>query len=164
MNCKKMDKLANELATTVQDQYLDHGLSKWNMAHWFSTHDRYALNELVYESLTETWESSIGIDDNPTPEAIERRHMSVDCGTAACAGGWATAFFDELFINTSGMIEYDGVEGRSALCRFFGLTTQEADDLFLMESYPGEHVQIEPIDVAEKIRDMLESYDTDDWR
>jgi len=153
MNCKKLDKLANELATTVQDQYLDHGLSKWNMAHWFST-QRSKATAPCY-----------GVDDSPTPEAIERRHMSAGCGTAACAGGWATAFFDELYIDGNGHIAYDGVTNRSALCRFFGLTTREADDLFFLDNYPEEGRDcVEPIDVAEKIRDMLESYDTDDWR
>ena len=146
MDRTKLEKLANELSTEVQDQYEKHGLEKWNMDHWFSIQrdPRHSLHSLV---------------DSPEPDAIKRQQIGLresGCGTAACAGGWATAFFDELIINDCGHIEYDGHENRSALCAFFGITTAEADDLFMTENYPDDGWDcIEPIDVAEKIRYLM---------
>ena len=85
--------------------------------------------------------------------------MSVTCGTAACAGGWATAFFADLIINDNGMIEYEGRHNMNALALFFDLSADEADVLFLPDNYdwrPGDPDDVlQPKDVSERILGML---------
>lgn len=141
MNHVKLKTLADELATTVQATYEKRGCQKWNMAHFFSTPG---------------WNSRhVTGRDRPTDDTIERQHMSVTCGTAACAGGWATAFFADLIINDNGMIEYEGRHNMNALALFFDLDSDEADALFLPEGYESYAAEIEPKDVAEMITSML---------
>lgn len=80
-----------------------------------------------------------------------------DCGTVACACGWAaiTPWFKQQGLSLDGGTPtFDGWHGLSAAAEFFGLDRYDAERLFLGFGYDSEPV--EPSDVALAIRTLIE--------
>lgn len=79
-----------------------------------------------------------------------------DCGSAACAGGWACRIpeFNEagLSIGLSLSPEYKGSYGLHGLMRFFDITWGQATRIFLPDSYESRP---SPTDVSDRIEELL---------
>jgi hypothetical protein len=91
-----------------------------------------------------------------------------DCGTAACACGWATTIFPELTLSqTPGYdkprlrpaLQKEHLTDGEAIERFFGLPISDDFDafayLFEVESYPSRNPR--PKTVAKRIRHFVET-------
>lgn len=72
-------------------------------------------------------------------------HASLKCGTTACALGWATAVFPQLYydVETSSILiknhEYDNYELNEETAKvFFGLTEDGFEDLFMGSAKTGK--------------------------
>lgn len=97
--------------------------------------------------------------------AAERFNMCVwadgpleECGTAGCAGGWATVLFREKGLRLEGMPlspTYMGKSGMVALMEFLGLDFGEVGSIFCPARYPGISPRITPAMVADRIEEIL---------
>ncbi len=86
-------------------------------------------------------------------------YTKTDCGTIACAGGWAAldpGFQADGLKPDAGMPTYAGERGFAALIRFFGLSSVT---LFMPYGYPLHRYpgRIRPADVAARVRELLEA-------
>lgn len=70
-----------------------------------------------------------------------------ECGTTACAGGWATQAFPRSGLRLvydeydHGLleVEYKGEKGFDALASFFDISLSDSERLFFSGSYPPDH-------------------------
>lgn len=74
-----------------------------------------------------------------------------ECGTTACACGWATTIFDDLEL-VNHLIRYKGYDSWFAVSDFFELSITEAEELFNPDHY---YEKATPKMVATKIREFL---------
>ena len=93
------------------------------------------------------------------------RNKQPTCGTAACAAGWATTIpsFRKagLYLTVWGPAYQDlntrssdgSTNGYNALARFFGISYDDASELFDPSKYHDNHV--EPEDVVERLDTLL---------
>jgi hypothetical protein len=90
-----------------------------------------------------------------------------NCGSPACAAGWAMS--DPWFQSQGlkkftklGIPTFDGLAHTEALEAFFDLT-EDQSNLFHQDGYDADgegYITVEPADVANKIRELLDSTST----
>lgn len=93
------------------------------------------------------------------------------CGTAACALGSAAIYApfnamglklaeDESGFFATGTLtpSYMGEDGVDAGSKFFGITEEEATDLFIPEEYEKNCHYITPRDVAKRVQKVISTY------
>lgn len=97
---------------------------------------------------------------SPRPEPGKAPTVG-DCGTVACAVGWATtvpelsrAGLRLAWCGVSAYPVYGGLTDGPAVAAFFGLSEQEEEQLFRGESYPP-HREVTPLGVARRVRAFL---------
>jgi hypothetical protein len=109
MNVDNMIKLA-ELIESLPEK-------KFNMTYWSSEIQGFTH------------------DGNVTYYANNQKIDYYDCTTAGCIAGWAIALKNNLRADLMVANSADNVAGiKEIACNFLGLTKEEGDNLFLMES------------------------------
>lgn len=103
--------------------------------------------------------------DKPLNIKIPDNFVNVSCTSAACALGW---FASDRTFRRAGLrwyetangdgIDYNNHKDQYAGAAFFGLTSREADNLFLPDRYMETTDDITPRHVAERIRKLIKKY------
>jgi hypothetical protein len=102
------------------------------------------------------------------PKVTTNLHVPEDCGSVACALGWACRIpeFMENGLYMEGTIpciikrngrgyRNEGLFGTRAGAYFFDISSEEAESLFLSNRYQSFSGDIKPQEVAEKIRKLV---------
>lgn len=103
----------------------------------------------------------ITILTNLEPDQLNMHTWATECGTAACAAGWAA--LDPRF-NRGGLragkygqptCSYHVDRPFHTLADFFGITVNQSLHLFSQYNYPDYAIGITPAQVIERIDDLL---------
>jgi len=110
--------------------------------------------------------------DTPCPEKLPKNFIEIKCTTVCCALGWAaldkkfnraglTVRSDTHLHRCYGNVYFKEYEETEAGQKFFGITSTEADKLFLEESYKKDSDDIKPRHVITKIQKLIKKYEND---
>lgn len=138
MNRERLKTAKKFLLEVLQPLWEERGLEKFNMREWITT-------------------AKVPEEDSDFSEAVERGHLTVECGTAGCFVGWLpTIFPGEFEIRSDGIImRKDDYNAVAAAC-FFEIDEEQMDTLAYTSYYDIAAEKIQPKHVAEGINKILQ--------